>query len=285
MEHMPGASVTPGAQIMDVNTHKMIVLVVSCERFSDVWRPFFTLFWKYWSDCPYPVYLGANHTTWDDPRVTMLLTGDDKSWGSNTRKMVENVTTPFILLVLEDWLLTGPVDSSKIGWLLYSLEKLNGGYLCLDPAGARPDRSVTGFPDIGEIDRGAPYRVSLHIAIWRRDVLLELLKDETAWDLEILGSRRSDALAAGFFRTWKDAMRYDKGGVNRGKWTPSAMRLARREGIALDFSQRKKYTWEDTAKRYLGKVYSVPYALIPWRIRRAVGNWLRQAGLRKGVSR
>ena len=36
------------------------ILVVSCDRYRDLWTPFFTLFQRYWPDCDMPVYLGTN---------------------------------------------------------------------------------------------------------------------------------------------------------------------------------------------------------------------------------
>jgi len=36
------------------------ILIPSCDKYSDLWRPFFTLFWRHWPDCPFPVYLGSN---------------------------------------------------------------------------------------------------------------------------------------------------------------------------------------------------------------------------------
>ena len=47
-----GAAATPG-QLCSV-------LVPSCDAYADLWIPFFALFWRYWSDCPFPVYLGTN---------------------------------------------------------------------------------------------------------------------------------------------------------------------------------------------------------------------------------
>ena len=38
-------------------TSDSAILILSCDKFSDLWKPFFDLFWKYWPDCPYNVYL------------------------------------------------------------------------------------------------------------------------------------------------------------------------------------------------------------------------------------
>lgn len=209
----------------------------------------------------------------------MILVGDDLSWAESARKMVENVPHEYLLVILEDWFLTRAVNTHIINELALALSQLKGGYLRLDPS-PRPDKRVSGFPLVGEIDRGAPYRVSLHIAFWRRDILVNLLLDgETAWDFELLGSRRSDLLPVGFFCTWEDAIDYDKGGVNKGKWTPSAVRLAAEERLPLDFSTRSRLSNLEASSRYLINLIDSVLGLIPWRRRRPVGDILRRLKL------
>lgn len=255
------------------------ILIKSCDSYSDLWHPFFTLWWRYWPDCPYPVYLGANHKEWKDPRVKMILVGDDHSWGECTRKMVETFPHEYIMLSVEDYFLTKPIDTHRINELLRAFVQLNAGYLRLDPS-PKPDRIVPGHPDIGEIDRGAPYRISLHISFWRRDVLLSLLRDgETVWDMELKGSRRSDVVSAGFFSTWEDVTCFDKGGVSRGKWTPSAISLARKEQLELDFSARSRLSPLQAIWRHTIVMADGAIGLIPWHRRRRLGDLLRRLKL------
>ena len=45
------------------------ILVVSFDAYQDLWPVFFQAFFKYWPDCPYRVYLGANTATYVHPRV------------------------------------------------------------------------------------------------------------------------------------------------------------------------------------------------------------------------
>ena len=35
------------------------VVVCSCDKYSDLWDPYFELFKKFWADCPYPVFLNT----------------------------------------------------------------------------------------------------------------------------------------------------------------------------------------------------------------------------------
>ena len=37
--------------------NKFAILIVSCDKYSDLWDPFFKLFFKFWPDCPFNIYL------------------------------------------------------------------------------------------------------------------------------------------------------------------------------------------------------------------------------------
>src|SRR5262249_11393787 len=52
--------------------NRTAILVASCERYCQAWRPFFTLFQRYWPDCPYQVFLGTDRGSY--PGVSMIET-------------------------------------------------------------------------------------------------------------------------------------------------------------------------------------------------------------------
>ena len=62
------------------NTTECSVLISSCDAYADLWRPFFTLFWLNWDDCPFPVYLSTNELHYPDRRVTTLNAGPEAVW-------------------------------------------------------------------------------------------------------------------------------------------------------------------------------------------------------------
>src|SRR5665647_3629546 len=107
------------------------ILVVSCDRFSDVWPVFFTLFFRYWPDCPFDIYLGSNYLRYEHPQVTTITVGEDTSWAHGARLMLESLSSEYVLLFLEDFLLTEPVDSDKVISLCELLKTLGGN--CLLP--------------------------------------------------------------------------------------------------------------------------------------------------------
>jgi hypothetical protein len=218
------------------------VLVVSCDSYRDAWIPFFTLFFRYWSDCPYPVFLGSNFETYPDKRVTPLAVGRDADWSSNLLRMLEGIPVAEILLLQEDFLIDRPVETRRIGRLTGCARDAGAACLRLMPIPA-PDLPSAASPEIGGIGKGAEYRVSLQAAWWRKDALAAILRPgESPWQFEMLGSRRSDSIEAPFLgvRAGPDPpLDYFTTGIFRGYWEPGAVELCRREHVPIDLKARR----------------------------------------------
>jgi hypothetical protein len=225
-----------GAQ--DARASVCAVLVPSCDAYADLWKPFFTLFWRYWPDCPFPVYLGANRLTYDHPRVVSLASGQGTSWSNRVREHVAAVPTPYLLLVLEDFFWRRSTPTAEVLQLLASLRRLDGEMLRLTHR-PPPDEPVPNEPRLGRIRPGAPFRVSTQTAFWRRSTLLELMPpDESIWQFEVDGSRRSDRWSDGFYSTWRQVLPYGYHVVEKGKWFRHEARRFGRMGIGCDFAAR-----------------------------------------------
>ena len=239
----------------------LAVVVSSCDAFADVWEPFFTLFFRYWPDCPYPVFLIANERRFDHPRVTTLCVGPDRGWAANLRHALQRVPGTHLLYLQEDYLLRRPVDTRRMATLFEQAVAAGAACLRLYPTPGPDQPNPGGPPGIGSIGADAPYRVSLQAAIWERRTLEALLVEgESGWHMETLGSARSRALAAPFLsveRHLRDdgeldvAIPYVCTAVVKGKWIPAAVALCRAEGIPLDLGRRSVETWRDRAWRRL----------------------------------
>lgn len=223
------------------------VLVPSCDAYADLWRPFFTLFWRHWADCPFPVHLGVNEGGFADPRVRTLPGAHGTNWTNRVRDQVTTLRAPYVLLMLEDFFLQAPIDTLAVARHLRALRDL-GGHMVRLVARPGPRASVPGHEDIGDIPPGTDYRVSTQAAIWRRESLLDLMRTgETIWEFELRGSRRSDAHAGGYYAVWRDALTYRHHVVERGKWFPWAARRFGRMDIGCDFTRRQVMSPTETA--------------------------------------
>jgi glycosyltransferase involved in cell wall biosynthesis len=228
------------------------ILVVSCDRYRDLWRPFFHQFWRYWPDCPFPVYLGTNSATWDGPRVCTLATGADESWSKNLKFFLSQIRSRYVLLLLEDFFLDGPVATSGLFEHLETLEVLGGTVLRLVP-NPPPDVSLENHPAVGAIHRLAPFRVSAQPGIWNRSGLMAILRDnESAWDFEHLGTARSRKDSGGYFCTHEASLRC-RHVVERGKWFWPAARYYRKLDIGCDFAARPTMSALKAVKKLAGQ--------------------------------
>ena len=223
---------------MEFNHKTCSVVVSSCDAYQDAWEPFFTLFFKYWPDCPFPVYLIANKLKYNDSRVTTINIENDRKWSANLKEALKHASSPSVIYMQEDYFLQGRVDTERIVALVKYMANGDIGYLRLFSSPG-PDHNFTNDLDLGEIDKNAPYRTSTQAAIWDVEVLDQLLIDgETGWDFEAKGTARSCRIKKKFLSVKKPVIDYPKAtGIKKGGWTYDAIALFEKEGIKIN-SQR-----------------------------------------------
>ncbi len=220
------------------------ILVVSCDKYSDLWRPFFGLFRERWPDCPYRVYLGSNHKIYPDQYVTPVLVGDDISWASGVLRMLDQIDTNHVIMFLEDFLIQSPVDTSAIKRYAKIAINSNSGCLRLSPY-PPPTIPLPDYSDLGFIMAEDLYRVSTQVAIWQVGTLRRLLiPGFSAWDFELSGSQLSSKFFDQFYCVWKPAILY-LNGVERGKWRQEGVALCREAKIDVDLAHRPMLTEEE----------------------------------------
>ena len=270
-----------GPGVNTIADQDIAVLVASCDRYSDVWQLFFKLFRKQWPDCPHAVYLGSNTVGCAEPGVANLLVGPDDGWGKGVKAMLERLTEPYVLLFLDDYFLLKPVERARLEAVKTASAQAGAAFVLLSSP-LRADRPLPGHPGIGKLDPGAPYRASLNVALWRRDILLSLLKpEENPWQFEIIASRRSDVLPTPFLVSRKPVFHIDKDGVARGLWTRASLRMAARQGVAIDLTRRGVLARNRERARYYNLPKKWILKVLPWRVRFKIGDALRAMGWKK----
>lgn len=222
------------------------VLVVSCDKYKDLWVPFFSFFFKYWQDCPYPIYLGSNHSVYNDLRVKTITVGDDIDWSHSFRRMLEHIPHKYVIILLEDYLIYKRVNTERINKLVYYLKDKEAACLRVFPSPG-PHEICSDNKEVGVIRKDAEYRLSLQSAIWDKQSLISLIHDgETPWQFEVKGSMRTnqiDKLFLSVIREIPPPITYFCTAVLKGKWLKDAVDLCRREGIEVDLSIRKCESW------------------------------------------
>lgn len=218
------------------------ILVVSCDSYQDLWHPFFHCFFKYWPDCPYPIYLGSNFLSYSDTRVRQIRIGLDVDYSSNLLAMLDHIDQPWVILWIEDLVVSVPVDTKRVVRLINLAQEQQVGYLKLI---ARHPFSTVEHPtqEFGEIPPGTRYRVGITIALWDKQVLLDiLLPNETPWDIERRGSQRSNGFKKRFCalssRIRNNPPISDMHLVRKGRLNRDAIEFLKHEDLLFFVSKR-----------------------------------------------
>jgi len=156
-------------------------------------------------------------------------------------RVLSRISESRIILVLEDYFLSSPVQEQTILDMISCAEASGAGYLRLIPIPG-PDSPWQGCSNLGEIKPGSKYRTSLQAAWWKKSVLAELLvQGESPWEFELNGSSRSAMRSEPFLCAEISAgypMDYYTTAIVRGKWDPGAVSMCEKYGVTLDFIKR-----------------------------------------------
>jgi len=139
-------------------------------------------------------------------------------------------------MFLDDMFLVETVDNAKVMSIFQWAVESGVSYVRMNPMKKKVDERINDF--VGLISRGALYRTSTIMSLWKKDVLRDLLKSgESAWEFELIGSERSDRYDD-FYVAWKNSFEI-LNTVIRGKWLPSAAKKIKSFGVEIDLESRK----------------------------------------------
>ena len=199
---------------------KIAFVVLSCDRYSDLWRPCIARLKRHWPRMPFRIYLVANQKKFEGSGVRTLLTGKDIDWSSTVRRALQQVAESHVFFWFDDVFLRAPVDEDEVlRHLQWSIGN-DADYLRLRSL-PRPGARVAD--NIGRLVEGVPYRNTCFAALWKKEVFLEILKDgESAGQFEMQGTKRTHPYSR-FYGVYRCPLDYVHG-VVRGTWLRSALR-------------------------------------------------------------
>lgn len=233
-------------------------VVISCDRYSDLWEPFFGCMSKYWPDCPFPVYLVTNEASYSRRGVSVINIGPDRDYANNLISAVRAVPTPWLILWVEDALITGPVDTERLVSILNEAAAAGAGYLKLTPDAPLSFDDSEG-QRIGALPKGVRYRSAIGSALYRKETLLELLVPGlSAWEMD--KSARSNEMTEPFMALTVREARWPPipaiNAVIKGRWNRPVVPFLRGEGYSAVLRGRMRLSLRSYAyiKAYLLRI-------------------------------
>lgn len=235
------------------------ILLCSCDSYTDCWEPFFKLLMKYWPNCPYQIILNTESVEYQyeglDIKCQQKFAEKDVPYGERMIAHIQEIKTPFTLVMMDDFFIRESVDEKKIQevikWLKEDDRAVVFSFQAIDDEMNAPSEKYFGYakrPVFGE------YKFNFQAAVWKTDYLLKSWKrHETPWEWETIANFRSFTDKYDFYCLIDDKnapINYgfcNSGmGVFRGKWVEeSVVELFRENDIQMDFSKRGFYQLSD----------------------------------------
>ena len=246
---------------------------MSCDAYDDLWRPFFSLLERHWSDCPFPVFLGAETKSFPKDNIHMLHpAARGRNWSGELQEYLDMLPTQHVLLMLDDFFLRRTVPTARILRALKFAQRSGACAVRLVPLPG-PTDPVLGESEYGVCAAGLPYRASAQAAIWNRTLLRDLLRPgESIWEFEHRGNARANLGSAQYYCTWDVVLpypgRWAHHVVEKGKWFPHQKWIFARQEIGCDFSRRSTLPWAQTLVYHLARGLDRALDILPWRTKK-----------------
>ena len=241
---------------------KTAILVISCDKYSDLWPIYFESLFKYWPNCPLKIYLGSNYKTYDHKDVTMINIGEDSDYSSNMIAMINEIDEEYLVTTVEDMFLSETVNEEHLFLYFQEFFNNNAAYLKLlytFPLGY--DRDVS--KRTAAIPSGVRYRMGMGPSLWNKKILKEnLVPGMSAWAMEKEGKfgssiPASDTYAINYHFSGKVPFEYVHS-VNKGAWIRNAIPWLIKEGYQEFLQNREILSWSGTVYSWLfGKLMAI----------------------------
>lgn len=217
-------------------------LIVSCDKYSDLWKPMFHTLFKYWPDCPYKIYLASNTKIFNHPKVSNISFGEDKDYSTNLISILAQVEEERLIYWFDDVLLTKKVDTNFVQNIINEAvtSDLDHLKLSVDSPLYYGNRSEI----FGPIKKGVKYRSAIGMALYKKSKLIEMIvPGESAWQLD--KSTRADDLDINFY-SLNSRLRHRNRPFNfinsviKGKWIFGVKNFFKQEGLEVYYKNRKR---------------------------------------------
>lgn len=175
---------------MGKNNNKLAIVVVSCDKYSDLWEDVFSLLDLHWKDRPFDLYLATDNKPFEHEGVKVIHFGNIRQWMLCTRKAVEKIDAPYILFLMEDYFVIKDIDTRVIEEDLIFMEENGGDFMNIHqkPYFLKEVDSHFVTDSIRIIPNNTRYGLDTAGAIWKKDFFLEQLsrEDGDAWRFEAI---------------------------------------------------------------------------------------------------
>lgn len=225
-----------------MKTSDCTVLVCSCDKYADLLDPFLALFRKYWPDCPFELVLvteSAPELRGKETFDRVIACGPGMNWASRLVKALDQVASPYVLMLCDDYYLDRPVGTDLILRRFGQMKSFGAANLRMIPNPTpTPSNTVGKRDDLFEYRKDTAYCVATQSGFWERGFLKRLAEPVASiWEFERYGSFSvADDPRPLLVTPTKEFPFLDA--VHKGHWEKFGVACLKENGIDYDFSKR-----------------------------------------------
>ncbi len=232
--------------------YELTILVNSCDKYEDLWIPFFTLLKKYWQPIEPRIILNTETKIFsmDGLKIECIHpVNPDDTYGQRMINVLSKITTPYVIPFLDDFFIRKNVDLNMINDIMKWMDSDKSiVYFNCDHTPTYYDWERDKYPGFHRIPYGNVYTLNMQAAIWRTEKLRSYwLPEVSPWEWEeytnliAAENQRDKFYCVSEYGNGFCDYGYDLSGmgVHHGKWVKDdVIPLFEREGIAVDLSKR-----------------------------------------------
>lgn len=239
---------------MSMEEKMLSIYVSSYDGAEDLWQTFFDIFFTYWRECEYDIYLINNEKKFKYEKkeiktVPMVIhTGVEINWFYRTIQSLKKIKTKYVLFMLEDYYYSRKQNNEEYEKIISFMEEHNAWFYQLTN---KPEIKIK-INGVVKIANDINYPVNLQPAVWNREKLIKVLEEidgVTPWDFELYFKKNSEvgdgSYIPGAYYDDRDIMGY-KNGVLRGRWIRSTIEFYKKRGIKIYTGERERLSrWKE----------------------------------------
>lgn len=228
----------------------MKILVLSCDKYADLFEPFHYCMEKYWPNHPEIIY--SMESIPNPYYKTICINYPNEKWTKRIYETVKNWTDDYIITLCDDVFIRKPVNQARLDYLYEAVKTLKD--FCqisfISEIKYHPDlilKPVDGYENISVRLRDS-WKNSVNASLWKLDNFKKVLKGNTGKDVDIWKFECDKTRMFNFKyynstnADWPINWGRERGrrcvAVQKGKWTQECVDFFNSENYYIDFNKR-----------------------------------------------
>ncbi len=167
---------------------RLTLLIVSCDKFSDLWDGHIKLFNDNWQNRDFDTYIVTDKKTEKTFLDINIIAIEDKpEWTDRLKYALDYVKTDYVFITLDDYFLIEKVDNERMSSIMSLVTEDGIDYVRFFKRPTSATREpIERIPGLYRVETDSEYSVNLYPGIWKKDFLLFTLQQSlSAWKYEV----------------------------------------------------------------------------------------------------